>query len=121
MKEFSEFFLTDRQLDLALAELGYKIHMSKSFIKPADIQVPDSLPSMLQIFSSTYRLGNEQAQREAIVGPILATAAAAQGQAQIQTETPINTDELSGTVDYWITSPRTLLVIEAKDQDIERE
>ncbi|MEM7132335.1 MAG: hypothetical protein AAF702_38890 [Chloroflexota bacterium] len=120
MKKFSEFFLTGRPLDLKLAEIGYKLQTSKPFINPVDVSVPESLPLMLDIFGRTYRLGNEQAKREAIVGPVLATAADTHGNTQIETETPLASKDISGTVDYWITSKCTLLVVEAKDQDINR-
>jgi len=120
MKEFTEFFLTGRQLDLALAEIGYNLHISEPFIKPANVAVPETLEPLIKMLINTYDMGNEQAKREAIVGPLLGLAAATQGNARIQTETPVSTSEIGGTVDYWITGTRTVLVVEAKDQDIAR-
>lgn len=120
MKKFTDFFLAGRMRDLALAELGYTLHISDPFIPISQIAVPATLRPLLDTLRKAYDLGNEQAKREAIVGPILGMAATAVGAARIQTETPVYTEAVGGTVDYWITGHHTVLVVKAKDSDIER-
>jgi hypothetical protein len=63
---------------------------------------------------------SETARREVLIAPILLEVCD-QTQTQLNIEYPINVNEyLKGNFDYYISSPNTLVVIEAKQADLNR-
>jgi len=119
MKKFTDFFLAGRALTLALTELGYTLVYRPGIVRSADVSVSPTLADTVNKNMRLFDLSNEQARREAIVAPIVSEAASI-GQGKIYTEQPVATDELGGSVDYWVVGRTTLLIIEAKNDDIER-
>lgn len=119
MKKFTEFFLAGRALTLALADLGYTLVYRSEILQPATATVAPTLAAMVSKNMQLFDLGTEQARREAIVAPTLSEAAAI-SQGKIYTEQPVVTSELGGSVDYWVVGRTTVLIIEAKNDDIER-
>ncbi|MEM7125130.1 MAG: hypothetical protein AAF702_02310 [Chloroflexota bacterium] len=119
MRKFTDFFLAGRALTLALAELGYTLVYCSEIIQPASVQASSTVTETVKKNMQLFDLGNEQARREAIVAPILSESAAV-SQGRIYTEQPVITDELGGSVDYWVVGRTTVLIIEAKNDDIER-
>lgn len=65
-------------------------------------------------------LTSEVARREFLIAPVLWEVAAAT-RARISVEYPVEVDQrLSGTLDYFLRKERSLLVVEAKNADMEK-
>jgi hypothetical protein len=65
-------------------------------------------------------LTSETARRETLVAPVLLEVAT-QNKAQLRIEYPLNVNHwLKGTLDYLLRSSQTLVVIEAKKDDLTR-
>ncbi len=120
---FSDYFkLVDYQEDI-LAYFGF------SFSKQ-QITLPHPLEPLNNNFMTLkvrltrnlphISLTNETAKREFLIAPILLELID-YTQAKIKVEFPLNiSNQLRGTLDYYLQSQQNLLVIEAKNSDLER-
>jgi hypothetical protein len=65
-------------------------------------------------------LSNEMARREFLIAPVLLEVAS-ETQSRIRVEYALHvSDELQGTLDYFLKGQQSLLVVEAKNADLER-
>ena len=119
---FRSYFELPYDIEEILAELGY------SFIKQA-ISLPRTanplqniaeLKDKITSFLPLVSLNNETARRETLVSPLLLEVIT-YCQCQMKIEYPINVSNwLKGNLDYLLRSHQSLLVIEAKNDDLTR-
>ncbi|CAN5759133.1 hypothetical protein BH23CYA1_BH23CYA1_02710 [soil metagenome] len=119
---FRSYFEMPYEIDEILAEFGVgfsaqKLSLPRSAV-PSSIVNPlkADLESNLQI----VLLSSETARREILVAPVLTKVALLSGS-QLRIEYLLTVDEqLKGKLDYLIRGERSLLVIEAKNDDLTR-
>lgn len=119
---FCSYFELPDDIEEILAELGY------SFIKKA-ITLPRTsnplekiteLKHKITSFLPLISLNNETARRETLVSPLLLEIIT-YCQCQMKIEYPVNVNNwLKGNLDYLLRSRQSLLVIEAKNDDLAR-
>lgn len=119
---FSDFFNLANSIHEIVAEFGYQFHLQKLDLPKA--QLPEGALTELQ--NNFYRklphisLNSEMAKREFFVSPLL-FALLDHADFHIDVEYPLYVnDYLRGTIDYFIQSTQNLIVIEAKNADLER-
>ncbi len=119
---FRSYFEMNYEVDQILAELGYAFAIAPLTLPRAE-RLPEQLAQLKQDLQQTLpltRLSSETARREALVAPVL-FAVARWCQCQIRVEYPLQVSEqLKGTLDYLLQSPNSLIVVEAKRDDLER-
>lgn len=119
---FHSYFEMSHEVDQILAEFGYTFKVSRLTL-PRSEPIPQQLAQLKQDLEETLpltRLSSETARREALVAPIL-FAIARWCQCQIRVEYPLQVNDwLKGTLDYLLQSPKSLIVVEAKRDDLER-
>jgi len=116
---FSKYFDLPYAIEDILADLGCTIDYQR-LILPHQIELIDvtSLGQQLERNIRITELTTEIARREALSAPILQTICA-ELNLRLRVEYPVNVSPwLRGTLDYFIPTPNTLLVIEAKRQDL---
>ena len=116
---FSQFTEFNHPPDEILAELGY--HLTVEPIDLPKVATIDShlLAAVLQRRIQLTPLTSEQARREALVAPILFEVVD-RLNLKLNIEYPLTGQRAKGTLDYLIRSQSTLLVIEAKRDDLTR-
>ncbi len=120
---FSDYFkLVDYQEDI-LAYFGFGF-TKQSLSLPHHLEPLNSpivaLKARLTRNLPHISLTNETAKREFLIAPILLELLD-YTQVKIKVEFPLNVSEqLKGTLDYYLQSQQNLLIIEAKNSDLER-
>ena len=119
---FRSYFELPYDIEEILSELGY------SFIKKA-ITLPKTsnplkniaeLKDKITSFLPLVSLNNETARRETLVSPLLLEVITC-CQCQLKIEYTVNVNNwLKGNLDYLLRSQQSLLVIEAKNDDLTR-
>jgi hypothetical protein len=101
-----------------LMEFGVTLH-NTSLQLPQQLPIdPEPLGSELQENLTLVDPSSEIARREALIFPILKTVCKVI-QAPLKIEYPVRVDAwLKGSFDYFIPTPQSLLVIEAKNADL---
>lgn len=119
---FLSYFELPYETDDILAEFGYyfaKVELSL----PKTTRQLDYLPELKQRIRSILpfvSLSNETARRETLVSPIMLEVIRS-CQCQMRIEYPLNINNwLKGDLDYLLRSTNSLLVIEAKNDDLTR-
>ncbi len=119
---FRSYFEMCYEADEILAELGYTLNRSRLSL-PASEKKLQQLPELRQRLEDTLlltSLSNEAARREALVFPVLLEVARF-CQCQIRIEYPLTVNNwLKGTLDYFLHRENSLLVVEAKNDDLAR-
>lgn len=119
---FRSYFELPYETEDILAEFGY------SFVKvelslPQTTRQLDHLPELKQRIRAVLpfvSLSNETARRETLVSPIMLEVICS-CQCQMRIEYPLNVNNwLKGYLDYLLRSTNSLLVIEAKNDDLTR-
>lgn len=119
---FSQIFELRRETDEVLAELGYEYRIipltlptapltSAQTIAQIGTQMRDRLPHVPLI--------NETARREFYVSPVLFTALD-QAKFKMSIEYALQGQRLRGAVDYLLRGTHNVLIVEAKNADMER-
>lgn len=118
---FSRYFELSFTIDDILAELNCTVERTNlTFPEYSETLNLEFLQRQIQRNLSHIDLVNETARREALIGPILFEVCDLTNQRlNIEYSIAVN-DYLKGTLDYYIPSPRNLLVIEAKQSDLVR-
>lgn len=119
---FRHYFDLPFEPEDILAELGYGLDRAE--LNWA--RYPDELDRLLETERRIREnlhytsLTSEQARRELLVAPIL-TDLCHYTRSQLRIEYPlVANDWLKGNLDYWVRSEATLLVVEAKNDDLTR-
>jgi len=119
---FRSYFELPYEADDILAEFNYSLLLTYLSL-PKTARNLDRLPELKQRIEDILpliRLSNETARRETLVSPILLEVIR-YCQCQLRIEYPLTVNKwLKGYLDYLIISTNSLLVIEAKNDDITR-
>ncbi|KAM3092774.1 hypothetical protein ACKFKG_21405 [Phormidesmis sp. 146-35] len=119
---FRSYFEMPFEPDDILAEFGFSL-VRASLMLPQFVAGLDRLQDLkLRIEESLplVRLTSEAARRELLIAPILIDVIH-YTRAQLRIEYPLNvTEQLKGTLDYYLQAAQKLLVIEAKNADLTR-
>lgn len=119
---FRSYFEMPYDADEILAEFGYTF-ASKRLQLPISTQQSERLTYLQQQLEEILplvRLSSETARRETLVAPVLLEAARF-CQCQIRIEYPLKVSErLKGNLDYFVYNSNSLLVVEAKNDDLSR-
>lgn len=105
-----------------LAEFGYSLQRSYVNLQKftAELDRLTNLKSRIEESLPYISLTSEAARRELLIAPILLDLVH-YTRAQLRIEYPLNvTDQLKGSLDYYLHSDRKLLVVEAKNADLSR-
>jgi hypothetical protein len=120
---FRSYFEMTYEPEEILAEFGYTLIRSKLVLpktqKPLDriLELRDRIERTLPRVSLT----SETARRETLVAPLLLEVATYYCDCQLRIEYPLAvTKWLKGNLDYLLRSTQSLLVVEAKNDDITR-
>ncbi|MBW4612579.1 MAG: hypothetical protein KME21_04740 [Desmonostoc vinosum HA7617-LM4] len=118
---FSKYFELPFSPEDILAELGYDYERERLQLPtteyPAQIQ---ELQRVIERNLRRVKLLSEDARKQAIIAPILLEVCEVT-QTQLNIEYAINiSDQLKGSLDYYINKGEGLLVIEAKQADLSR-
>lgn len=119
---FRNYFEMAYEPDDILAEFGVSLHRASLALPKigADIVHTADLKDSLQRRLPYVSLTSEAARREILIAPVV-LALLDYTQAQLRIEYSINVSEqLKGTLDYYLHTENSLLIIEAKNADLAR-
>lgn len=119
---FRSYFEMPYETDDILAEFGYSFATTRLQL-PKSNRRSDRLPYLRQQIEDVLplvRLSSETARRETLVAPVLLEVARF-CQCQIRIEYPLTVNNwLKGNLDYLLRLANSLLVVEAKNDDLTR-
>lgn len=105
-----------------LAELGYELTRKRLSLSESEqsLEQLSTLQVKLEQRLTYVSLTSEAARRETLIAPVLMEIAEI-AHAQLRIEYPLNvTDQLKGTLDYFLYRESQVIVIEAKNADLGR-
>ncbi len=119
---FRSYFELPNDTDEILAEFGYSFAQARLDLPRTNRHI-DRLPELRQQLEETLPyvvLNSEAAKREILIAPVLARVAVT-CRSMLRIEYPLKvSDQLQGTLDYLIRSKHSLVVVEAKRDDLAR-
>ena len=119
---FRSYFELPNDTDEVLAEFGYSSKKVRLQLPRTSRQI-DGLPELQQQLENTLPfvpLTSETAKREILIAPILSRVAVI-GQQILRIEYPLKVNNLlQGNLDYLIRAAHSLVVVEAKRDDLTR-
>lgn len=119
---FRSYFEMNAEPEEILAALGYELSTARLTLPTTAIPLPwqAELQQRLERSLTVVTLTSETARREISVAPILLEVAT-HCQAQLRIEYPLTVNNwLKGTLNYLLRTPQTLVVVEAKNDDLTR-
>jgi len=119
---FRSYFEINAEPEEILAELGYTLEVASLSLPRSNHPLPQQAALAQQIRDSLplVSLSSETARREILVAPIL-LAVAIHCQAQLRIEYPLTVNHwLKGTLDYLLRAPQSIVIVEAKRDDLTR-
>ncbi len=119
---FRSYFEMPYEVDDILAEFGVGYNVQKLVLPRAEVatDIVETLRSKLENDLQVVLLSSETARREILVAPVL-TLIARLSKSQLRIEYLLTVDEfLKGKLDYLVRGQQSLLVIEAKNDDLTR-
>jgi hypothetical protein len=119
---FRNYFEMAYEPDDILAEFGFSLQRTSLILPKADTELDQlaDLKSGIQRRLPYVSLTSEAARREILIAPIVLTLID-YTQAQLRIEYSINVSEqLKGSLDYYLHTQHSLLIIEAKNADLAR-
>ncbi len=119
---FSKYFELSFSPQDILAELGCAYERERLQLPKTEL-IPDQISELQRVIERNLRrvkLLSEDARKQAIIAPILLEVCEIT-QTQLNIEYPISvSDQLKGSLDYYINKGKELVVIEAKQSDLSR-
>lgn len=119
---FRSYFEMPYEIDEILAEFGVGFSAQKLSLPRSEVpsSIVNPLKANLESDLQIVLLSSETARREVLVAPVLTRVARLSGS-QLRIEYLLTVDEhLKGKLDYLIRGERSLLVIEAKNDNLTR-
>ncbi len=119
---FADYFKMNIEAPELAEKFGYTF--DAQFYSLPRVAVPErqvtSLRRQIEKGLPVVSLSNEMARREFLIAPVLLEVAS-ETRSRIRVEYVLNvSDELQGTLDYFLKGQHNLLVVEAKNADLER-
>ncbi len=119
---FADFFKAAAEVEDILASFGYSYRFQSCVLKRHEIDREGlaEVKSRLEEFLPHTSLTSETARREFLIAPVLMEVVRQTG-ATIKVEYALNVDErLKGTLDYFLRAVHNMLVVEAKQGDLQK-
>jgi hypothetical protein len=119
---FTDYFKLNLDIDEVAAYFGYTIQSTDLTLPRTLHAIPwyNDLYDRIQETLPFISLTSEMARREFLIAPVLLDLAR-YTHVKVKVEFPVDvSDHLKGTIDYFIQAPHHLLVIEAKNADLQR-
>ncbi len=119
---FADFFKLAAEVEDILASFGYSYRFQSCVLQRHEIDRERfaELKSNLEAFLPHTSLTSEVARREFLIAPLLMEVVR-QTDAQIKVEYALEVDErLKGTLDYFLRAAHNMLVVEAKQGDLQK-
>jgi hypothetical protein len=117
---FRQYFEMSYEPEDILAEFGYTLKRSVLSLLQSNVELDrlDSLKNRIEESLPYISLTSEAARRELLIAPLLLDIVH-YTHAQLRIEYPLTvTEQLKGSLDYYLYSSGNLLVIEAKNADL---
>jgi len=119
---FSDYFKLNAYPEEILANFGYGFELTEMTLPQAE-SLPFAIePLQLRLKKTMHliRADNEMARREFLIAPLLTEVVLATNS-QLRVSYPVEvSSQLRGSIDYFLQARDRLLVIEAKDENLER-
>lgn len=119
---FTDYFKLNLDVEDVVAHFGFT-YLSQKLTLPQITDAPSWLADLMQRIETSLpnvSINNETARREFLIAPIVLDLARF-GQAKVRVELPVEVSEqLRGTLDYFLQGQASLLIIEAKNADLQR-
>lgn len=119
---FFDYFRLNQAVDEIAAFFGYSYERTRLSLPQAAEEIVDldHLKRRLELSLKYVDMTNETARREFLIAPVLSTVIM-QTDARIRVERPLYvSNELQGSLDYLLELHNLVLVIEAKNADMQR-
>ncbi len=119
---FADYFKLDAEIDEVLEELGFTFLQESCELprQEVDQDLVADLARRLRRSLPHISLTNEVARREFLIAPVV-NEVAVLTDARIRVEYLLKVDDrLQGKVDYFIRAKHSMLIIEAKNSELER-
>jgi hypothetical protein len=119
---FRTYFELPYDTDEVLAEFDYAFTHTR-LVLPRSTRILSDIPALRQQLEDTLpyvTLSSEAAKREILIAPVLSRVAVL-CRRLLRIEYPLKvTEQLQGTLDYLLQAPHSLVVVEAKRDDLTR-
>lgn len=119
---FSDYFRLNFFIEDILAHFGYTFQIQKTTLPRAIIAETQfaALKTRLEKGLPHLRLTTEIARREFLIAPVLFEVVL-YAETELRVEYPLEVNQqLKGTLDYFLQAEHSLLVVEAKNADLQR-
>lgn len=119
---FRSYFELPNDTDEVLAEFGYSYTQARLTLPHTQQQIEglEALQQQLETTLPFVSLNSEQAKREILIAPVLSRVAVISQQI-LRIEYPLKINNwLQGTLDYLLRAKHSLIVVEAKRDDLTR-
>ncbi len=119
---FSDYFKLDFDSEEIIECFGYELDIKRLSLPKVDLAASEVLPLIQRIdaFLPHITLNSEMARREFLIAPILMDLIRFVSlKIKVDYWIEVN-DQLRGALDYYLKSESALLVIEAKDENLQR-
>lgn len=119
---FTDYFKLNLDIEEVLAFFGYSFQSANLTLPKSSDTIPwfTDLHDRIQASLPYISLTSEAARREFLIAPILIDLAR-YNHVKVKVEFPIEvSNQLKGTIDYFIQAKQNFLVIEAKNADLQR-
>jgi hypothetical protein len=119
---FSKYFELSYAIEDILAELGciYNLEVINLPQTEVEINLVNILRNTIESNLRHVKLSSESARQQVIIAPILLEVCKI-SQTRLNVEYPVNVSEqLKGSLDYYLNKGKGLLVVEAKQSDLTR-
>ncbi len=119
---FADYFRLNIDIEELLTHFGYTYQVTNYCLPRSTrtLERLDELRNRLEESLPYVSLNNEIARREFLIAPVLLEVVH-YTHAKIRTEFPISVNaQLKGTVDYYVQQAHNLLIVEAKNADLQQ-
>lgn len=119
---FADFFKLNMDVDQVIAWFGYSFNVTKLSLPRTRQSLPwaDDLRERIEASFPHVSLTSETARREFLIAPVLLDLARHQSiRVRVEYAVEVN-EQLRGTLDYYLQGDHDLLIIEAKNADLQR-
>ncbi len=119
---FADYFKLNAEIEDVLAHFGYSVEVAGCDLPHHEIQGEDlaEMQSRLEEGLPYVSLTSEVARREFLIAPVVFEAVR-RTHAKVKVEYPLDVGpQLKGTLDYFLHAHHHVLVIEAKQGDLQR-
>ena len=119
---FADYFKLDAEIEEILEEFGFTFRQERCDLprQEVDQDLADDLRRRLLLSIPHVSLANETARREFLIAPVV-NEVALLTDAKIRVEYPIKVDDrLQGKLDYFVAAKHKVLIVEAKNAELER-